>query len=134
MTPSSPDIPLHDIMPLMEVPDNSFGFLVVVLLVVTVLALGGAYLFYHYFAQQKKSNQRAKQYTALTKVNFKTSKKAAYEITKFGRLFSEDSERLQAAYQNLVEQLEPYKYKKEVGEIDSETRSYYKIYLGMIDV
>jgi hypothetical protein len=51
-----------------------------------------------------------------------------------GRAFADDSQRLREAYDNLVARLERYKYKKRVGPIDDESRSYYKIYLEMIDV
>ena len=42
--------------------------------------------------------------------------------------------RLNESYLNLVSRLEVYKYKKVVSAIDDESRSYYKIYLEMIDV
>jgi len=134
MTPSSYDIPLHDIQPLMEVPDSSFGFLMIVVVVVVVLLGSAGYLFYTYFKKEKKLNMRKEYFSALNKVDFKDPKQAAYQITFYGRLFSEDSERLHEAYNNLVEYLEAYKYKKSVESIDDESRSYYKIYLEMIDV
>ena len=134
MTPSSYDIPLHDIRPLMEVPDSSFGFLMIVLFVAVVLISSAIYLLYNYFKKQKKINIRKEYFKALKKIDFQHPKEAAYKITFYGRLFSDDSERLHEAYNNLVEYLEAYKYKKSVAPIDDESRSYYKIYLEMIDV
>ena len=134
MTPSSYDIPLYDIQPLMEVPDSSFAFLVIVVLVVVVLISSVLYLLFGYFKKQKKINIRKEHFKALKTVDFKDPKKAAYQITFYGRLFSDDSERIHAAYNNLVEYLEAYKYKKSVSAINDESRSYYKIYLEMIDV
>ena len=66
--------------------------------------------------------------------NFRDPKRAAYAITEYGRIFAEDSERLNETYANLISRLEVYKYKKVVTAIDDESRSYYKIYLEMIDV
>ncbi len=134
MTPSSYDIPLHDIRPLMEVPDSSFGFFLVVLVVGVVLISSASYLLYNYLKRDKKINIRKEYYRALKKVDFKHPKEAAYQITFYGRLFADDSERLYEAYHNLVAYLEPYKYKQHVEPIDDESRSYYKIYLEMIDV
>lgn len=134
MIPSSYDIPLHDIKPLMEVPDSSLTFLLLGLFVVTLLVVGGVYLFYQRFKQSKQVNLRKQHYRALKDVDFKTPKEAAYQITEHGRFFAEDSPRLKETYENLVERLESYKYRLEVAPIDDESRSYYKIYLEMIDV
>ena len=128
------DIPLHDIKPLMEVPDSSFTLFMIVLLIVVVLFFGALYLLYRFIQSQKTVNYRKIHYQALKKIDFKDPKRAAYAITEHGRIFAEDSERLNEAYANLVSRLEIYKYQKSVAKIDDESRSYYKIYLGMIDV
>jgi len=134
MTPSAYDIPIHDIRPLMEVPDNSFAFLMVVIVLVVILLCSAFYLLYIYYKRGKKSSLRKEHFKALEKVDFKQPKEAAYQITYYGRTFSEDSERLHEAYNNLLTYLEAYKYKKSVAPINDESRSYYKIYLEMIDV
>ena len=134
MTPSSYDIPLHDIKPLMEVPDSSLTFLLLGLVVMTLLVAGGGYLFYKHLRERKQVNLRKEHYRALKDVDFTSPKKAAYQITEHGRFFAEDSQRLKETYENLVERLESYKYRLEVAPIDDESRSYYKIYLEMIDV
>ncbi len=131
---ASYDIPLHDIKPLMEVPDSSFTIVMFLLGVTALLAAGGFYLLYRFIQARKTVNHRKVHYKALSKIDFKDSKKAAYAITEYGRIFADDSERLSEAYNNLVSRLEMYKYKKVVSTIDDESRSYYKIYLGMIDV
>ena len=128
------DIPLHDIKPLMEVPDSSFTLFMIVLLIVVVLLFGALYLLYRFIQSQKTVNYRKIHYQALKKIDFKDPKRAAYAITEHGRIFAEDSERLNETYVNLVSRLEVYKYQKVVAKIDDESRSYYKIYLGMIDV
>ena len=128
------DIPLHDIKPLMEVPDSSFTLFMIVLLIVVVLLFGALYLLYRFIQSQKTVNYRKIHYQALKKIDFTDPKRAAYAITEHGRIFAEDSERLNETYVNLVSRLEVYKYQKVVAKIDDESRSYYKIYLGMIDV
>ena len=134
MNPSSYDIPLHDIKPLMEVPDNSFVLLGGIIIVATLLLSGGLYLLYKFVKSRQTLNRRKVHFDALGKVDFSDSKKAAYAITDHGRIFADDSERLREAYDNLVVRLNRYKYRKSVEAVDEESRSYYKIYLGMIDV
>ena len=128
------DIPLHDIKPLMDVPDSSFTVLMVIIFIATAIFAGGLYLFYRYIESKKRVDHRKVHYKALKKVDFRDAKRAAYAITEHGRIFAEDSERLNESYLNLVSRLEVYKYKKVVSAIDDESRSYYKIYLEMIDV
>ncbi|MGB5964448.1 MAG: hypothetical protein WBG65_02830 [Sulfurimonadaceae bacterium] len=134
MKPSSYDIPLHDIKPLMEVPDSSLILLTVISTIIVILLVGGMYLLYRFMKDRKTVNLRKVHYKTLNKINFSDPKKAAYDITEYGRLFADDSERLSEAYNNLVSRLEHYKYKRVVEAIDDESLSYYKIYLGMIDV
>ncbi|MDA3945376.1 MAG: hypothetical protein PF439_01680 [Helicobacteraceae bacterium] len=134
MKPSSYDIPLHDIKPLMEVPDSSLMLLTVISAVVIMVLSGALFLLYRFMKDRKTVNLRKEHYKILNEVNFRDPKKAAYDITEYGRLFSVDSERLNSAYANLVSRLEPYKYKRVVDAIDEESLGYFKIYLGMIDV
>lgn len=134
MRPDTNIIPIHEIKPLMEVPDNSLTFLIIALIIVVSIASGIIYLVYRHLKAGRGINQRKKSYKALQNIDFSHPKKAAYEITYYGRIFSEDSQRLKEAYQNLLEYLERYKYKKEVDLIDDESMSYYKIYLEMVDV
>lgn len=134
MTPSSYDIPLHDIKPLMEVPDSSLTLLMMIAGVVAVLLTGALFLLYRFMRDRKAVNLRKVYYKQLKAIDFSDSKRAAYSITEHGRLFANDSERLNEAYNNLVARLEAYKYKKTVQPIDAESMSYYKIYLEMIDV
>lgn len=131
---ASYDIPLHDIKPLMEVPDSSFTLFIVLVVITAVLLTGGLYLLYRFMKSRKIVNERKTHYNALIKVDLSEPKKAAYSITEHGRAFADDSPRLKEAYANLVSRLEIYKYKKVVSPIDEESRSYYEIYLGMIDV
>jgi len=134
MKPSSYDIPLHDIKPLMEVPDSSFVILGTLLAFAALLLSGALYLLYRFAKKRRQINIRKLRYEALVNIDFDDPKRAAYAITEYGRTFAGDSDRLREAYANLVGRLAQYKYKRRVEPIDEESRSYYKIYLGMIDV
>jgi hypothetical protein len=132
--PSSPDIPLHDIKPLVEISDHSFIFFVALIIVGAVLAAALGYLLWRFWRQRHQVNLRQKCFEALAAIDLGNPKQAAYAITKHGLCFAEDSPRLREAYDNLVSRLASYKYKKVVGSIDEETISYYQIFVGMIDV
>jgi hypothetical protein len=132
--PSSPDIPLHDIKPLMEVPDQSLIWFVLTLVGTIVAVALVAYFLVQWFRKRRANTLRRKHYEALNDIDFTDAKAAAYAITRYGYTFSDDAPRLKEAYDALVERLAPYKYKKVVDPIDEETQGYLDIYVGMIDV
>jgi hypothetical protein len=132
--PSSPDIPLHDIKPLVEVPDHSLLLLSVLVVLAAVLIGGIIFLVWRSFSGRKKVDLRKRNYKLLENITFDDPKKAAYAITRYGLMFAEDGERYKEAYGNLVSRLAPYKYKKNVAPIDEEAIAYYRIYIEMIDV
>lgn len=134
MNPTSYDIPLHDIKPLMEVPDSSFVILLFISGITVIVLFSALFLLYRFIRARRSVNLRKVHYQILQKISFADPKQAAYQITEYGRLFAGDSERLHEAYNNLVSRLERYKYRPVVDAIDDESLSYYNIYLGMIDV
>jgi len=127
-------IPLHDIKPLLEIHDYSFYYFLAIVTVAIVLLLGLLYLAYRWILNRKRVNIRAEHYRLLRTVDYKNPKKAAYEITHYGETFKDDSERHRRAYENMVEHLEQYKYKKDVEDFDSDTIHYIELFEGMIDV
>lgn len=132
--PSAPDIPLHDIKPLVVVPDQSFMMFIGLLVVGVLLAAGIGYLLWRFWKQRNHVNLRKEAFEALQMVEWDDAKRAAYTITRLGQIFADDSTRVREAYDALVSRLAPYKYRKRVDAIDEETRSYYDIFVEMIDV
>jgi len=130
----SVDIPLHDIKPLVEIHEYSLAVLGILSIASVFTTIALVYLLWNYFKSRKKVNIRLECFKALKNIDLSKPKEAAYLITKYGRCFANDSVRIKEAFENLVLRLEPYKYKKEVEEIDREAASFYRIYIGMIDV
>ena len=128
------EIPLHDIKPLLEIQDYSFDYFLAILFVVTMITLGGIYLVYKWYNNRKKFNIREEHYRLLRDVDYKNPKKAAYAITHYGATFKDDSQRHQRAYENMLEYLEKYKYKKDVENFDADTIHYIELFEGVIDV
>ncbi len=132
--PTAPDIPLHDIKPLVEIPDYSIYYLSALVLVGLVVILVLVIFAWKYWSQKNRHTIRKSHYKHLQEIDFSHPKMAAYAITKYAYTFSNDGERQSEAYENLLLRLAPYKYKKSVEAIDDEAKGYYDIYLGMIDV
>jgi len=128
------EIPLHDIKPLLEVPEYSFYYFLVLVVLGSLLLLGAAFLLYKYLQNRNKFNIRKEHFTLIKNVEFSDAKKASYEITFYGHTFKDDSERHTKAYEQLVHALESYKYKKEVDSLDTQTLHFIEIYLDMLDV
>ena len=126
------DIPLHDIKPLVEVPDNSLlyaGIIAFVLLLVMIFI--GVWL-YRRFTQAKAEDLRKSYLKKLHTVDTENAKQAAYEISAYGRLLAQ-SERAKEMLENLDKRLGKYKSKKEVEALDEETLGYYRLFLEVLD-
>ncbi len=128
------DIPLHDIKPLIEIQEYSFYYLLALVLVATIVVLGLSYLLYKYIKNRNSFNLRAEHLKLLKTLNLDDAKKAAYEITNYGLIFASDSEQNQRTYENLIDNLESYKYKKNVESFTKETKQGVENYIGMLDV
>ncbi|MEA1917531.1 MAG: hypothetical protein U9N42_08395 [Campylobacterota bacterium] len=127
------ELKLHDIKPLVEINDTSFTLFVITCSVATILILGALYLIYKFIKNYKKVNIRRERYKKLTALDLENTKKTAYLISSLGFTFKDDSQRVNEAYNNLVNKLEAYKYKKEIEPFNDEVKSYYNIFIGMID-
>ncbi len=128
------DIKIRDIKPLLEVPDHSLYLFIAVIIVSLLVFAGVLYLAFKWIKAKNRLNLRRTTYQKLLHVDLSDSKKAAYEITRYGLVFKDDSPRNEEMYFNLIARLERYKYKKDVGPFEYEERSYLELYKGMIDV
>ena len=128
------DIPLHDIKPLIEIQEYSLYYLIGVSLVGTVILLALLYLAFKYLKNRNKFNIRKENLSRLRAIDFSDAKSAAYSITTYGKTFKDDSDRHTRAYDALLDELETYKYKKNVDNFSDETKHIFEIYLGLLDV
>jgi len=127
-------IQLHDIKPLMEIPEYSFYYFIVGVTLSTILLFSLLYLLLRWLKNRKKFNIKVAHSKLLHQINYKDAKKDAYAITLYGLTFKDETPRHQRAYEALVESLEAYKYKKDVPPFNDETKHLFEIYLGLIDV
>ncbi|RXJ60506.1 hypothetical protein [Candidatus Marinarcus aquaticus] len=126
------ELNLYDIKPLVSVPDLSlYAFIALVTMAILVLGLI-AYLIYS-FLIYKKNSERQHYYTLLKNIDLNDSKKSAYVITQCGwKLIQTDHEK--KFFLLLLEELEMYKYKKEVPPFSRTTLIRLETFMDELDV
>lgn len=126
------ELKLHDIKNLLEINENSF-FLFLLLIFIGVLLFVFLILFILRFIKNKKQNDKKIYFNKLQKLDFSKSKQCAYTITKYGRLLV-NNEREKKILEELIEELNEYKYKKEVKTIDEQLKAKISNFLDILDV
>ena len=123
---------LHDIKELEQIPDNSvflFSFLIFFILILLITII----FFIVKFLKNRKKSDRKKYYELLQNINFENSKESAYIITKYIRLLAKN-EREKRRSDELIEELEKYKYKRNVKKIDDTIKAKFSTFMDSIDV
>jgi len=127
------DIPLHDIKPLVDVPDNSLMILITIAaLIITAILVPLLIWLYKLYKKNQKVNRHKEYLEKIHAIDISDAKRAAYEISKYGFLLAE-SERELEMLESLDKRLSVYKYKKEVEALDQETLGYYQLFLEVVD-
>jgi hypothetical protein len=123
---------LKDIKPLLEIPDNSYYIYWGLIIFVVLLLLGVLFFVAKKLWDNRKENLAKGYLKKLKEIDWKDTKKSAYEATHYARLLATDERRIK-----LFEQLEPlleqYKYKKEVETVDTDTRNRFKLFVQVAD-
>lgn len=123
---------LHDIKPLVQIPDNSFFIFLALVIFTFVIFLGVIFFFLKLYKNRKKSDKK-RYFEILENINFKDSKQSAYTITKYSRLLAR-TQREKKICEELIQNLENYKYKKNVQEIDEKIKANFLNFMEIIDV
>lgn len=124
---------IHDIKPLVEIPDYSIYLYYFAIISSVFLGLFIIYFLYKFFID-KKNNQLKKHYKYLKNIELKNPKDDAYLITRYGRVLAKD-DRSKKLLDDLEEDLQDYKYKKEIPEqFSKETKVKFDNFLESIDV
>ncbi|RLA68606.1 MAG: hypothetical protein DRG09_07650 [Epsilonproteobacteria bacterium] len=123
---------LRDIKPLLEIPDNSYYIYWGLIIFVSLLALGILFFVAKKLWDNRKINLAKGYVEKLKAIDWKDTKKAAYEATHYARLLATD-ERKRELFSQLEPMLEQYKYKKEVEAVDTETQKLFNLYVQVAD-
>ena len=123
---------LKDIKPLLEIPDSSYyiywGLIdFAIFLVVAIVFFVAKKLW-----DNRKINLAKGYLESIKKIDWNDTKKSAYEATHYARLLATD-ERRKELFSQLEPMLEQYKYKKEVDEVDQDTKNKFNLYVQVAD-
>lgn len=126
------ELKIHDIKDLIQIPDISFYVFIALCLIIVLILLVLIFITYKYF-KNKKKNKRKEYYKILKELDLKESKKSAYDISKYTRLLvsNEVEEKL---FNELNEELEKFKYKKEVEPINDEVKILFGRFMDITNV
>ena len=123
---------LRDIKPLLEIPDSSYTIYWGLIVFVSLLLLGVLFFVLKKLWDNRKINLAKGYLEAIKKIDWADTKKSAYEATHYARLLATD-ERRKELFSQLEPMLEQYKYKKEVNDIDTDTRNKFNLYVQVAD-
>ena len=126
-------IKIHDIKPIVEIPDISI-YIYYSLIVFVVLLLSIGIYFLYKFLKPKEKTKELICYEKLQNIDFTKTKDAAYKISKYGKLLAKDERQLDLINE-LIEELSFYKYKKMIpDEFSKETKTKFNIFMESLDV
>lgn len=123
---------LRDIKPLLEIPDSSYYIYWGLIIFASLLALGILFFVAKKLWDNRKINLAKGYVGKLKSIDWKDTKKSAYEATHYARLLATD-ERKKELFSQLEPMLEQYKYKKEVEAVDTETQNKFNLYVQVAD-
>jgi hypothetical protein len=123
---------LRDIKPLLEIPDNTYYIYWGLIVFASLLVVGLLFFLVKKFWKRRKENLAKGYLEALKNIDWKDSKKSAYEATHYARLLATD-DRKKELFLELSPMLEQYKYKKVVDVLDAETKKKFELYVQVAD-
>lgn len=123
---------LKDIKPLLEIPDNSYYIYWGLIIFAALLLLGVLFFIAKKLWDNRKENLAKGYLVKLKEIDWKDTKKSAYEATHYARLLATD-ERREKLFGQLEPLLEQYKYKKEVETVDEDTRKRFNLFVQVAD-
>ena len=126
------NIKIHDIKSLVDIPDFSIYIFILLIVISSLLVLSLIFLIYKMLKNRKKDT-RKKYYKLLKNLDLKDSKKSAYLITKYARVLAV-SQREKKLLEELTEELDKYKYKKDVDDFDENIKIVLSRFMDSVDV
>lgn len=126
------EVKIHDIKELVDIPDISLYIYMFLWILGIAFLFILIFLLYKFFYNKNK-NLRKSYYQKLKEINLDDTKNSAYLITKYSRLLA-TSDREIKLVNELIEELEPYKYKKEVSALSDNVKIVFARFMDSVDV
>ena len=123
---------LRDIKPLLEIPDSSYYIYWGLIDFAIFLVVAIVFFIAKKLWDNRKINLAKGYLESIKKIDWNDTKKSAYEATHYARLLATD-ERRKELFSQLEPMLEQYKYKKEVDEVDQDTKNKFNLYVQVAD-
>lgn len=117
---------LKDIKPIVDIPDNSLlimiGFVFVLIVISTLL-----YLLFKKPKRRKKPSFKEIKLKELKELDFSDDKEVAYKFTTDAVHFLNEENK--NSYEQIVQKLQPYKYKKDIPAMDKSLKEEIKEFI-----
>lgn len=123
---------LRDIKPLLEIPDNSYTIYWGIIIFASLLTMAVVFFVLKKLWDNRKVNLAKGYLVAIKNIDWKDTKKSAYEATNYARLLATDV-RTKEIFSQLEPMLEQYKYKKVVDALDTDTQNKFNLYVQVAD-
>lgn len=114
------ELQLHDIKTIVAIDDTSIYYFYGTVVGAVVVCAIVLYLLIKYLRKEKAKDMQKVYLEELNATGLDNAKEAAYRLTEFGALLDKDAPQREA-YDSMLERLEAFKYKKEVGSLDPQT-------------
>jgi len=124
---------LRDIKPPVTIPDSSLYLYWGLIVLGSILLIIVIYFLVRYLLGLRHTHQRKAWCATLKQVHWDDPKKSAYDATRLGRLLLGDNDRLEELYRQMVAELEPYKYKREVDPLSPKARAQFDLFVKACD-
>ena len=118
---------LRDIKGIVEVTDYSLYYLLGVVGVGTIVLIVLTVLLYKYLTKKDLLTQKKVAMDLLKKFEFGDAKESVYEFSHLAQYAVNDTQRKEL--EELLAELEVYKFKKEVPELDAELKAKMKKFI-----
>ncbi len=126
------ELKINDIKDLVIIPDYSFFIYTFLLILATLITIIILFLIFKKFLNRKKTAYEIAVIN-LKNIDLEDSKTASYLITKYAKDVLND-DRSKKLYFELSENLENFKYKKEVSKFDKKTLEQFRRFMDSLDV
>lgn len=126
-------IKIHDIKPIVEIPDNTIYIYYTLIVTGLLLSFLLLYLIYKFFKSKKITDDKI-YFEKLKQIDFKELKESSYNISKYGRVLAKD-ERQKRLIEELHNSLEQFKYKKTIpNTIPINIKQQFETFMESLDV
>lgn len=117
---------IEDIKPVVAIVDYSYYIFIAIIIAAVIIITSLLFFLFHF----KKKNRLKDILQQLQSLSLDDTKNDAYTITFLAKELAVD-EQLEQKYQHLIQQLKPYKYKKEVAPFDEDTKAQIAFFLEL---